>query len=1134
MNSFKRWGQAVALAGLVTSPAWADDSDIYFVSGPDARQPSLVMLTLDWTPDLTSTQCSNALTSSCAAFLGEEIFKSLDLVDSGGQSAGNGGGPNGVADRDERSVLQLTADYNGLKVSMFDVLRSVFRILFEELDGVYLGFMISHDDTCNGRNASGPDELPSGSRSGCSNGAYVLQGFFDPADASARQNMNQKLAAIPDPQGNVSHPYQLKEMYFEYFRYLTGQAVHNGHLGYTDYGSSTDSKNLGEGGNDVDSALAWDGSIDTGNGSESNTASYISPFSTNMESDWSCSKVFAVNILDSGSNQEADSDNEIEASLANGGLALSSRDNDAEGVIAAMKDTDLASATLGVSVSGDQSVTSYFIADNVNRTTNGFATAGGTGNAFALGDPSAALESVRSIFREILSVSTTFVAGSVPVNVFNRSEVVDNVFLAVFKAQTTPWWPGNLKKLRIAELTTTDPVTGTSTTVSQIQDVDGDPAFAADDGRIRTDALTFWTDPTAADVVAFDSGKGEVSGKDGRAVTRGGAGQRTAQYLNDMPATSNNNSTRQLYYEPASGTNFSALNVADAPVAELAPVMGVSEGEARLAIAWARGLDVRDEDNDGANNDARPWFWGDPMHSRPLIVNYGTTGGYSQSNPNIHLMFGSNDGFFRIVRNTLPNTNESGEELFAFMPRAVMPNLPAWASGSPTTPAHPYGVDGEPTSLVIDHDLDGNIETGDGDKVYVYVGLRRGGNAYYALDVSSPTTLPVGFTAGNTPSLLWRIEQTSGGDFDELAMSFSTPRATMVNYEGTPRHVVIFTAGYNGGWSGGSRIGKDAGSATDSIGNAVYIVDAVSGELIWKATQSGTTSNQVHVNNGLVHSFPSTVTTFDSNANNVTDRLYVGDSGGALWRIDVPEGSEANHRRDNWKATKLAQLGNGSGADDRRFFHAPDVVNTRDGVSNYHGVIISSGNRANPLETTADNYLYLVKDRVLTSGATVSKIVDETNISTTDDLRDITDVCITGAEDSCASADLALGWKLAMEINGEKGLSAPLTAGGTIFATSYLPGGSTGSTCEPSEGTGRLYAIALKNGSAALPLSATINGSLKESRYTDIGPGIPPGAKPIGDKILLPGTGIDGNQIVDTAGRTRWKIYWREAGVDKL
>ena len=59
-----------------------------------------------------------------------------------------------------------------------------------------------------------------------------------------------------------------------------------------------------------------------------------------------------------------------------------------------------------------------------------------------------------------------------------------------------------------------------------------------------------------------------------------------------------------------------------------------------------------------------------------------------------------------------------------------------------------------------------------------------------------------------------------------------------------------------------------------------------------------------------------------------------------------------------------------------------------------------------------------------------------------------------------------------------------------------------------------------------------VDGFDKADRYTTVGPGIPPGAKPLGDQILLPGKGIDGNQIIDTGGRSRWKIYWRDTGVD--
>ena len=74
----------------------------------------------------------------------------------------------------------------------------------------------------------------------------------------------------------------------------------------------------------------------------------------------------------------------------------------------------------------------------------------------------------------------------------------------------------------------------------------------------------------------------------------------------------------------------------------------------------------------------------------------------------------------------------------------------------------------------------------------------------------------------------------------------------------------------------------------------------------------------------------------------------------------------------------------------------------------------------------------------------------------------------------------------------------------------------------------------LGDGSAVYDLDNVIEGITEADRYTSVGPGIPPGAKPLGDHILLPGKGIDGNQIISTGGRSRWRIYWREAGLDQL
>jgi type IV pilus assembly protein PilY1 len=1130
----------VLVALLLTAPASADDTDIYLNLGlgGGVKGPPMVMMSLDLRPNLGSSVCSNVLAAcgsgscSCEASLGSELFEALDLVNSSGSAS-----PDGIADFQQHSAADLGVDglstgsehWSGLNVTMFDGMRAVFGVLFSEISDVRVGMMVNHDDTCTGHHDAGPRKIPTSGSSGCSNGAYILKGFFDPDESSEREELLEKLAALPTPSSTVNgttwngHPYQLREMYLEYYRYITGGELFNGWLGYESFNSKQPNKNLMDSGYDTNAALAPDPDIYSGVGT---SASYISPFSTGDSSDWACSRLFMVNTLDAVSNSAADSDYVIDDPMP-AGLGISSP-TDAK-VIAKMNDLDLASPTLGLNIEGDQKLTSYWVADNVNTTTNGYATAGGTGIAYDHGNPGEALGSLRSIFREIVSVSTTFVAASVPVNVFNRAEVVDNVYLAIFEAQQQPRWPGNIKKLKIGEVISTD-VDGTSTTSLVIQDADGDTAFSSDDGRIKSDALTYWTDSFGEDVLTFDADLGEVSGKDGRAVMRGGAGQQISGMLDDVAPGFLNSDTdaRQLFTEnPDSANALMAYNADSSTATALAPYLDpastLSNNNLQKVIAWGRGVDVFDEDSDSLD-DSRDWMLGDPMHSRPLVVNYGATGGYSVTNPLIRLFFGSNDGWFHTLENTKSSGGESGEEKFAFMPLEVLGKQQTLIDNNPSlVDGHPYGIDGEAVSLTNDADGDGNIETG--DTVWIYTGMRRGGKTYYAFDASNPAA---------APTIKWKIGKS--GDFAELGMTFSTPRVTTLKYNGSLVQVLIFAGGYDGGWSGASRIGKDLNWNDSAEGNAVYIVNADTGALIWKAVQ-GTDfpSETVYEVAGLVDAIPSAVTLLDSDGNGVTDRAYVGDTGGSLWRINLPEGSAAGHRTANWKMTKLADFGADNATTDRRFFHAPDVVKTRDSLGEYHGVIASSGNRAGPLETGVNNFLYLVKDRSTNSATVSSLLIDETDVNLLNDLTDITSTCISGSEAACLTADLSKGWKLELENNGEKGLSTPLTADGIIFFTSYLPEGtSSSSNCAPSEGDGRLYAVRLHDGSAAYQLNNVIETTDKGDRFATVGPGIPPGAKPLGDKILLPGTGIDGNQIIDTGGRSRWRIYWREAGVDSL
>lgn len=1076
------WAGAVLFLSIQTSTV-ADDTDIYVNARPPSDAEPMVFLTLDYRSNLSANLCTQVdppdPDSACGVLLGE-------------------------------AYANLTVSSGA--VTLFDGIRAVFTTLFNELEGVKVAFVLNHDDSCVGASAGGGPAV-----TGCSNGAYFVKGLqsFDDDDSNnAKADMLASLNAIPVPQGNLSHSYQGKELYFELFRYLTGQAWHNAHLGWNDF-STNSSQNLP----DDNPLISWDATIESG-------PSYVSPFIDTSE--FTCSQAYAVNIMFQVSNQDGGADDQIEASIVGGGMNIGINNPSFNDVLSYMYNTDFAPNTSNGTwpvIDGNQNLQSYIIADQVNSTTNGYAAAGGTISAIPLTDPSVLLNDLRLVFQEIISVSTTFVAASVPVNVFNRSEMVDNVFLAQFEVDEDrrPYWNGNLKKLKIKE--TTDSFGSTSLSLVDVSDTQA----VAPDGRISFDALTYWTDGSN---LPAPTGQ-EVAGKDGRSVARGGAGQNLPGFLGAASVIGDDNNgatTRTVYTEPDSGTTLLNLGVSNAAVLQT-DLAAASTADAETLIRWIRGQDVNDEDVDSNFSEARSWVMGPPLHSRPLPLNYGArASGYTASNPDIRIFMGTDDGFMHSIRNTSASAAESGAEDWAFMPRSVMSKMTTLMNNSPADD-HPYTVDGAPVAYIVDTDGDGTIgKDGNGaadpsDKAYVYFGLRRGGKAYYALDVSDP----------DSPSLLWTIENS--GDFSELGMSFSNPRVGTVKYGASPTPVIIFGGGYDAN--------KDSSSSDDNEGNAIYIVNAETGALVWKVAYGGATgaqSSSVYHHNGMLDSIPSDLAAVDTNSDGNIDRLYVGDTGGTVWRVDLPE-STSDLRSTTWFASELAKLGRDdiipvTNSNDRRFFHRPDFVPSKDDIGAFDGILIGSGNRADPRETATDNWFYLLKDRNIVTGTVTASAynhVDYDAATNASGLGDISYTCIS--EDAC-TADVSNGWKLALEQPGEKALAPALTTFGTVFFTTFLPEGNAaqaGTVCAPSEGAGRLYAVKIADGAPVNNYDTTDgNGNSPELTRTDrfsslSSGGIPAGVVPIGDFVLPPDLIPE-----STGGRAFWKTFWYEKDVDTL
>jgi type IV pilus assembly protein PilY1 len=765
-------------------------------------------------------------------------------------------------------------------------------------------------------------------------------------------------------------------------------------------------------------------------------------------------------------------------------------------------------------------------------------------------------------FVEVRSVSANAVFVE---DVFHRGGILDDVFIPMFAPTSDAAWPGNVKKLKLKSRgSIAASAVGHPGELYQMVDAQGQAAMetsGTDTGRIRNDALSFWTD---VDSLPAGDGGDVVDGADGSVVTRGGAGQKIdgfAHYSDSVgaqvryfigdtnadPAVDGYHA-RQIFYEPATGPDLLPFNANAPTVAALRPLLDPkserTDSELQQLIRWARGQDVHVGDTTG-DSGARDWLLGELLHSRPLALNYGATTGYSAANPNIHLLFGAGDGAFHIVQNTDARGRESGRELFAFYPRESMATLRAQFDASSSAAAHYYGIDGSPVVLKRDRNGDGTIDYTAGDQAIVYVGMRRGGSSYYALDVSNPDV---------SPRLLWKVSPTAGGAFDELGLTFSTPLVGKVNFSGVPEDVLIFGGGYNGGWNKDytERVGKDRGADDDVVGNAIFIVNARTGELVWKA-KAGTTgarSNTHYAHAGLVDSIPSEVAGLVNSAG-VLHRLYVGDSGGAVWRVDLPpaESTNANHRRDHWFISKLADLGSdaaeigGTTSDDRRFFYAPDVVQSFDGVGEFDGVLIQSGNPAEPNETGVENALFNLKDRNTVSGSAAVQAENDNSHPPgryrIADLEDQTD-CIVASTDAhgegigrCDVQAFPNGWIVRYLEPGEKGLSSPVIDAGRIFASTFVPGDAT--QCPVKQGEGRLHVLQLADATAVA----------NKQRVYDLGLGVPDGVEHIGDLLFVPGGGadlydLDGDgsrditKLLPSQAVGRYRTYWREPGVDPL
>jgi len=518
---------------------------------------------------------------------------------------------------------------------------------------------------------------------------------------------------------------------------------------------------------------------------------------------------------------------------------------------------------------------------------------------------------------------------------------------------------------------------------------------------------------------------------------------------------------------------------------------GLDRNELLQLIRWGRGVDIDDEDDDGIETEGRISM-GASLHGRPLLIRYGP------QDPDITISTDviftlDNDGYFHAAR-----TDDTGDDarqlgLFSFLPSQLLSHLRTLRANQPGTGDDAsrntikYGLDGGLSAWLRDTGDDGRIDPGT-DRAYVYFNQRRGGDSIYALDVSTPAA----------PRFLWRIVSGSAG-FAELGSTWSRPVHARVTLQIPPdagprtRDVLIFGGGYDTRHD----IPGLARSAGDGTGRAIYIVDAETGQRLWWAGPAGHPDNPDLPLTGMTFCIPSGITVIDSNGDEQADVLLVGDLGGQLWRFDISDGSISGG--------VIADLqGTGGASNNRRFFHAPDasVAPGRPGTASLL-IALGSGYQAHPLDTVTHERFYVIRDRHWPGPPRAPDGSITYERVTEDDLLDLTDTP-TLDPDRVAAVDAARlehGWYLSLrdavstEYLGEKILAPATIAGGTAMFTTYIPGPSVGA-CGAGNGTGRVYAVDITQGSPAADLDGSGAGTPlgASDRFQELGGrGIPPG-----------------------------------------
>ncbi len=538
------------------------------------------------------------------------------------------------------------------------------------------------------------------------------------------------------------------------------------------------------------------------------------------------------------------------------------------------------------------------------------------------------------------------------------------------------------------------------------------------------------------------------------------------------------------------------------------------------------------------------WKLGAIFHSSPVIVGppafpYSSSSyqlfkqEYTTTNPrNVVLYVGANDGMLHAFNagswdsSTNSYTYGTGAEVFGYIPPNLLPKITSWydsSIGVGTKLNFPEFVDSTPVasdvffSNIFNEYVNNGTSTGettpnsiDGSNyplnqsslqnswhTVLVGGERNGGNYYYALGITNPSS-------SSYPDPLWNITDSSmGNTWSKPYVSYvclpnpyykngnsitanvcgnnpETPDSSLA-----PEFIKTYAAFIGGGYS-----------STNSLGNALYALyvepnpvntgtsaapNYTDEQILWEFPSAK------DLNSNMKYSIPSAVTPVLSQ-NFRIEGFYAGDLGGQMWSVNIPDGSAPYKPSgaSNWDACRIfaSEYGNtatypASEYPPLNIFFSPA---TSTDTSGNFWVYFGTGNREdlNEVITSRNNEFIAINTTAIggpltcPSGGPIneSDLVNQTGVSgSTENLTDV------------QSAD---GWYITLRgillpdgkySGGEKVTSVPIVYDDIIYFTTFTPSSAT-NAC--GYGTSKLYALNYLNGGGTILVSSsgiTINAA---------------------------------------------------------